>query len=168
MKKGLINIILLVLAITNIALTAIVVFAIVPAMNDTSQLVGKVAKAIDLEKEGQNQYTDGISIDDLELYNFTDKITVALKSTDKVHYAQFNMTLSLNKKDESYSTYKKKLETNESLMISDISNVVSQYTTKELQNNQEAILEEITETLRARYNNTTFIYSSSFVNIVFQ
>ena len=169
MKKGLINIILLVLAITNIALTAIVVFAIVPAMNDTSDLVGKVAKAIDLEKEGQDQYTDGISIDDLELYNFTDKITVALSGTDKnVHYAQFNMTLSLNKKDESYSTYKEKLVANESLMISDISNVVSKYTTNELKNNQEAILEEITEALQARYNNTSFIYSASFVNIVFQ
>ena len=55
MKKGLINIILLVLAITNVILTAIMVFAIVPAMNSTNNLVSKVASAIDLEKEGQKE-----------------------------------------------------------------------------------------------------------------
>lgn len=50
MKKGLLNLILLVIVITNVALTAILVFAIVPAMNATSDLVNKVAQAIDLEK----------------------------------------------------------------------------------------------------------------------
>ena len=43
MKKGLINIIIVILSVTNIILSAIIVFAVVPAMNSTSDLVNKVA-----------------------------------------------------------------------------------------------------------------------------
>ena len=170
MKKGLINIILLVLAITNIVLTAIMVFAVVPAMNSTSDLVNKVSSAIDLEKEGQKQYTDTISIDNLVVYNFTDKVTVALNgsSDNNVHYAQFGVTLSLDKTAEGYGDYNGRLSTDESRMITTIQNVVSKYTISEIQNNQKAILEEITLRLREMYNNTRFIYETAFVNIVFQ
>lgn len=170
MKKGLINIILLVLAITNVILTAIMVFAIVPAMNSTNNLVSKVASAIDLEKEGQKEYTDGISINNLETYDFSDKITVALNgsSDNNVHYAQFGITLSLDKEGEGYSEYHNKLTENEKLMTSAIANVVSKYTISEIQDNKQVILQEITAELRKLYNNTTFIYETSFVNIVFQ
>lgn len=164
MKKGLINIILLVLAVTNIILTAIVVFAIVPAMNNSNDLVKKVATAIDLEKEGNSQYTDKISIDDLVTHDFSDKLTVALNEDKK--YASFGVTLSLNKKDESYEKHNEKLEKNENLMKSTISNIVSKYTESEFLKNQEAILQEITISLREMYNNTTFIYDTSFVDVV--
>ena len=170
MKKGLINIILLVLAITNIVLTAIMVFAVVPAMNSTKDLVSKVSSAIDLEKELQDQYTDTISIDDVVVYNFSDKVTVALSgsSDNNVHYAQFGVTLSLDKTAEGYSDYKDRLTTDESRMITTIQNVVSKYTISEIQNNQAAILEEVTLKLREMYNNTKFIYETAFVNLVFQ
>lgn len=170
MKKGLINIILLVLAITNIVLTAIMVFAVVPAMNSANDLVSKISSAINLEKEGQDQYTDGISIDNLVVYNFESKVTVALSGStnDKVHYAQFGVTLSLDKTAEGYSDYNGKLATYESRMITTIQNVVSKYTITEIQSNQQAILEEITLRLREMYNNTMFIYETAFVNIVFQ
>lgn len=170
MKKGLINVILLVLAITNIVLTAIMVFAVVPAMNSANDLVSKVSSAINLEKENQDQYTDTISIDNLEVYNFENKVTVALSGStdDNVHYAQFGVTLSLDKKAEGYSDYKGRLTTDETRMITTIQNVVSKYTITEIQNNQSAILEEITLRLREMYNNTRFIYETAFVNIVFQ
>ncbi|MFG6327395.1 MAG: flagellar basal body-associated FliL family protein [Lachnospiraceae bacterium] len=170
MKKGLINIILLVLAITNIVLTAIMVFAVVPAMNSANDLVSKVSSAINLEKENQTQYTDGISIDNLIVYNFESKVTVALSgsSDDNVHYAQFGVTLSLDKTAEGYNDYKDRLATDETRMITTIQNVVSKYTITEIQNNQAAILEEITLKLREMYNNTMFIYDTAFVNIVFQ
>lgn len=176
MKKGLINIILLVLAITNIVLTAIMVFAVVPAMNSANDLVSKVSSAINLEKENQDQYTDGISIDNLIVYNFGEgngektKVTVALSgsSDDNVHYAQFGVTLSLDKTAEGYNDYKDRLATDESRMITTIQNVVSKYTITEIQNNQAAILEEVTLRLREMYNNTMFIYDTAFVNIVFQ
>lgn len=170
MKKGLINVILLILAVTNVVLTAIIVFAVVPAMNNTNDLVAKVSKAIDLEKEGNSQYTDNISIDDLVTYNFADKVTVSLAGStdDNVHYTQFGVTLSLNKNEEGYDTYKDKLAENEQLMSAKILKIVSKYTTAEVQNNQKAILQEITLALREMYNNTNFIYETSFVNIVFQ
>ncbi len=170
MKKGLINIILLVLAITNIVLTAIMVFAVVPAMNSANDLVSKVSSAINLEKENQTQYTDGISIDNLIVYNFESKVTVALSgsSDDNVHYAQFGVTLSLDKTAEGYNDYKDRLATDETRMITTIQNVVSKYTITEIQNNQAAIIEEITLKLREMYNNTMFIYDTAFVNIVFQ
>ncbi len=165
MKKGLINIILLVLAITNIVLTAIMVFAVVPAMNSANDLVSKVSSAINLEKENQTQYTDGISIDNLIVYNFESKVTVALSgsSDDNVHYAQFGVTLSLDKTAEGYNDYKDRLATDETRMITTIQNVVSKYTITEIQNNQAAILEEITLKLREMYNNTMFIYDTAFV-----
>lgn len=170
MKKGLINIILLVLAITNIVLTAIMVFAVVPAMNSANDLVSKVSSAINLEKENQDQYTDGISIDNLIVYNFESKVTVALSGStdDNVHYAHFGVTLSLDKTAEGYKDYKDRLATDESRMITTIQNVVSKYTITEIQNNQAAILEEVTLRLREMYNNTMFIYETAFVNIVFQ
>lgn len=170
MKKGFLNIIQLVLIITNVILTAIIVFAVVPAMNSTNDLVAKVSKAIDLEKEGTTQYTDSISIDDLVTYNFAEKVTVSLAGSkdNDVHYTQFGVTLSLNKKAEGYDTYKDKLSENEQLMSAKILKIVSKYTTSEVQNNQKAILQEITLALREMYNNTDFIYETSFVNIVFQ
>jgi flagellar basal body-associated protein FliL len=170
MKKGLINIILVVLALTNIVLSAIIVFAVVPAMNSTTDLVSKVADAIDLEKEGQNQLADGLSIDSISTFTFTDNLLVSLKAGDdaKSHYASFKLTLTLNKDDESYSKYISKLKDNEELMKSEVNKIVSKYTKYEVENNQEAILEEIVGSLRKLFNDTTFIYSAGFNNLVTQ
>lgn len=170
MKKGLINIILVVLALTNIVLSAIIVFAVVPAMNSTTDLVSKVANAIDLEKEGQNQLADGLSIDSISTFTFTDNLLVSLKAGDdaKSHYASFKLTLTLNKDDESYSKYISKLKDNEELMKSEVNKIVSKYTKYEVENNQEAILEEIVGSLRKLFNDSTFIYSAGFSNLVTQ
>lgn len=94
MKKGLFNIILLVLIVTNLVLTAIIGFAVVPAMKSSNAMVGKVAEAIDLEKEGQKQHTeDGkISIDNTDVFTFTDKFTVELNpgSDGKIMWRSLN------------------------------------------------------------------------------
>ena len=114
MKKGLLNLILLVLVITNVALTAILVFAVVPAMNATADLVSKVAEAIDLEKEVKDQASDTISIDKTATFTLTDKMSILLKASENgdQNYAQFSITLTLNKDDEAYSKYKDKLSEN--------------------------------------------------------
>ncbi len=170
MKKGLVNIIILVLAITNIVLSAIIVFAVVPAMNNTNDLVKKVAEAIDLEKEGKNQAADGLSIDNIDTFTFTDKLLISLKQGEdgKSHYATFKLTLTLDKTDESYEAYLEKLKANEALMKSEINKVVSKYTKYEVENNQEAILEEIVKNLRLLFDDTTFIYSAGFSDFVTQ
>ena len=134
MKKGLINLILLVLMITNVALTAILVFAVVPAMNSTTELVGKVAKAIDLEKELKDQKNETISIDKTATYTFSEKMPILLKTSDNgdQNFAQIQVTLTLNTEDEAYKKYEGKLSENENLMMIEVNRVLGGYTAEQL------------------------------------
>ena len=50
MKKSLLNIITLVLVLTNTVLTAIMVVVVIQSMNSSNAVISKVAQAIDLEK----------------------------------------------------------------------------------------------------------------------
>lgn len=172
MKKSLFNIILLVLLVTNLAMTAIIVFAIVPSVKSSNELVGKVAAAIDLEKEGKSQHVgEGqISIDDTDLFTFDDKFTVELNplSDGKSHIAVFKLTLTLDKSNEDYKKYKAKLSDYEELMRTKISGIVSKYNETEVVNNKDQILEELRDALREMYNNSTFIYSVGFGDFVTQ
>lgn len=172
MKKSLFNIILLVLLVTNLALTVIIVFAVVPSVKNSSDLVGKVAAAIDLEKEGRKQHVgEGqISIDDTDIFTFADKFTVELNpgSDGKSHIAVFKLTLTLDKSNEDYEKYKEKLSDYEELMRTKVSGIVSKYSETEAVNNKEQILEEIKDVLREMYNNSTFIYSVGFGDFMTQ
>lgn len=172
MKKGLFNIILLVLLVTNLILTAIIVFAVVPSVMDSNDMVKRVAAAVDLEKEGEKQHTedDKISIDDTDIFTFEDQFTVTLNpGTDgKSHIAVFKLTLTLNKKDEDYAKYKAKLNSYEELMRSKVDDVVSKHTDTEVINNKDAISQEIRDALREMYNNSTFIYSVGFGDFMTQ
>ena len=134
MKKGLLNLLLLVLMITNVALTAVLVFAIVPAMNSTTDLVGKVAKAIDLEKELKDQKNETISIDKTATYTFSEKMPILLKTSDNgdQNFAQIQVTLTLNTEDEGYDKYKDKLSENENLMMIEVNRVLGSYTAEQL------------------------------------
>ena len=49
MKKGLINMIAMVLTLVNLILTGLLVFAIVPAMQSTNSVVTKIGEIIDLD-----------------------------------------------------------------------------------------------------------------------
>lgn len=170
MKKGLMNTLILVLAIMNIVLSAIIVFAVVPAMNSTTEFVSKIASAVDLEKENKKQYTEGISIDNAKTYSFAEKMTVTLKtgSSGKSNYASFKVVMTLNKEDESYEKYNSKLSANEELMRSTVEDVVKKYTKTELESNRDAIEEEVRDALRVMYNETTFIYDVSLSGLVTQ
>ena len=170
MKKGLMNTLILVLCVMNIILTSVIVFAVVPAMNSTTELVKKIASAIDLEKEAKKQYTDGISIDSVVTYSFKEKMTVTLKASEngKSNYAQFSVVMTLNKEDENYEKYKDKLSSNEKLMRSAVEDVIKQYTKTELLNNRDAIEEEVTLALRKMYNETEFIYEVSLGELITQ
>ena len=170
MKKGLINLILLVLMVTNVALTAILVFAVVPAMNSTTELVGKVAQAIDLEKELKDQKNETISIDKTDTYTFSEKMPILLKTSDNgdQNFAQVQVTLTLNKDDEAYSKYKDKLSENENLMMIEVNRVLSGYTAEQLSDpeiKEQATL-AIRDALRDMFNETEFIYSVGFSSFV--
>lgn len=168
MKKGLLNLILLILVITNVALTAILVFAVVPAMNATSELVSKVAEAIDLEKELKDQASESISIDKTATFTFAEKMSILLKTSDngKQNYAQFSITLTLNKDDEAYEKYKDTLADNEQLMRTEINRVVAGYTAEQLAADKTQVTNEIRDALRNLFNETEFIYSVGFSDFV--
>ena len=170
MKKGLLNLILLVLVITNVALTAILVFAIVPAMNSTTALVKKVAEAIDLEKELKDQQSDTISIDQTQTYSFTDVMTIRLKTAEdgSSHHARFKLTLVLNKEDEDFSVYEPKLATFEELMRSRVNDIMDNYTAKELTTNKELIAIAVRDELRDLFDESEFIYSVGFSDLIIQ
>jgi flagellar basal body-associated protein FliL len=170
MKKGLINLILLVLMITNVALTAILVFAVVPAMNSTTELVGKVAKAIDLEKELKDQKNETISIDKTATYTFSEKMPILLKTSDNgdQNFAQIQVTLTLNTEDEAYKKYEGKLSENENLMMIEVNRVLGGYTAEQLSDAEikEQATKEIRDALRDLFNETEFIYSVGFSSFV--
>ena len=63
MKKNILTIIIMASCLLNLILTAVIVFAVVPTMNKTSQLVDKVATAIDLETD--EEASGDYSIDNL-------------------------------------------------------------------------------------------------------
>lgn len=170
MKKGLINLLLLVLMITNVALTAILVFAVVPAMNSTTELVSKVAKAIDLEKELKDQKNETISIDKTSTYTFSEKMPILLKTSDNgdQNFAQIQVTLTLNKEDEGYSKYESKLSENENLMMIEVNRILGGYTAEQLSDAEikEQATKEIRDALRDMFNETEFIYSVGFSSFV--
>ena len=170
MKKGLINLILLVLMITNVALTAILVFAVVPAMNSTTELVGKVAKAIDLEKELKDQKNETISIDKTATYTFSEKMPILLKTSDNgdQNFAQIQVTLTLNTEDEAYKKYEGKLRENENLMMIEVNRVLGGYTAEQLSDAEikDQATKEIRDALRDLFNETEFIYSVGFSSFV--
>ncbi len=170
MKKGLINLILLVLVITNVALTAILVFAVVPAMNATSDLVGKVADAIDLEKELKNQQSDTLSIDQTKIYTFTEKMSIILSPSKdgSKNYAQFKVVLTLNKEDENFKEYEPQLVTYEDLMRERVNTIMAGYTAEELTaaGGKAQALIEIRDALRKLFDETEFIYSAGFSEFV--
>ncbi len=168
MKKGMLNIVIFVLIFTNVILTAILVFAIVPAMSSTNDLVSKVALAIDIQKEKEKIDTGTIPINQTEIYNFSEKLTIPLKkgTNTQSNYAVVNVSLSLNTKDPDYTKYKSKLSTNESLMKSEVNTVIMQYTIDEFNSSQDAVLSEILARLRELFDDTTFIYKVSFSSVV--
>lgn len=168
MKKGLVNLIILVFAVTNVALTAILVFAIVPAMNATSDLVAKVAEAIDLEKELKDQQSDTISIDKTKTFTFAEKMSILLKPSEdgSQNYAQFQVVLILNKEDENFDKYESQLTTYEHYMRTEVNNVLAGYTAEELAINKSYAANEVRDALRKLFNETEFIYSVGFSDFV--
>ena len=72
MKKNILTIVIMAASLLNLVLTIVIVFAVVPTMNKTSQLVDKVATAIDLETKEEE--AGDYSIESLEPYSITFEI----------------------------------------------------------------------------------------------
>ena len=114
MKKNILTIIIMASCLLNLILTAVIVFAVVPTMNKTSQLVDKVATAIDLETD--EEASGDYSIDNLEPYSiaFENKQTINLKPDEGDNTSHFavleGVTISFNKEAEDYKEVSERYE----------------------------------------------------------
>jgi flagellar FliL protein len=102
MKKNLMTVITMVLCLVNLILTAVVVFAVVPEINNVNSLIAKVSEAIELDvKTGSD--ADGastVSIDNQSLYkvNAGESMNINLKDSadGSSHVAVVKVTVTMN------------------------------------------------------------------------
>ena len=118
MKKNILTIVIMAASLLNLVLTIVIVFAVVPTMNKTSQLVDKVATAIDLETKEEE--AGDYSIESLEPYSITfeNKQTINLKPDEGDKESHFDIlegvTISFNTEAEDYK------EVSESVKAKDV------------------------------------------------
>jgi len=156
MKKNLLNIIILVLVLTNTVLNGILVFVILKPMQDTGKMVDKICKVLDLELEADKNDIDiaDIPIEDLDYFALDEKLTVPLKRTsDGVqHYAQIYRSLALYTKHDDYAKFKDNLINQKAAITQHIQDVIQQYTYSEMLSNPEIIRREAAKELQELYD----------------
>ena len=152
MKKSMLNVITLALVLINLVLTVILTFSIVSTTKKTDNLIVKVAEIIDLDVGGGLSSEDTnskLGVNDLETVDVknsddTTKITLSLlDSNNKIHYAQVNVTLTLNKKSKDYEAKRASIDSGMQLIVNNVNFVVSSYTydtALQNKNNMEAQL----------------------------
>lgn len=165
MKKNLMSILILALLVVNIVLTSIMMFSVVGANKSTTELVKKIATAINLELNPGGSETE-VPISDMVPYNIADAMTIMLKSTDEnQHYMQLSVTLQMNKKNKDYKKYVETLSTNEQVIKGCINEVISSHTLEEVQNDMDSLRSEILTRIQREYNNSEFIYKVVFSDV---
>ena len=110
---------------------------------------------------------------DIAIYDISEKMTIPLKveknadGQEEVHYFISNITLSMNTKDKGYKTYGSSLEDRESLIKSEINDVIGQHTVDEARNNQDQIRDEILTRIQNMFE-SEFIFNVTFSDTMVQ
>ena len=178
MKKNLISIVILALLIVNIVLTAIMMFSVTGTSRKTAALVDNIATALNLELEANGNGEDTqkvvVPMSDIATYDISEKMTIPLKiekdadgNDGDPHYFIAVITLSMNTKDKDYKTYGEAMVDRESLIKSEINDVIGQYTVDEARNNQDQIRAEILERIQTMFD-SEFIFNVAFSDIMIQ
>lgn len=169
MKKNLISVIILALLIVNIVLTAIMMFSVTGTARKTSALVDNIARALNLELTARgDEGKTAVPISDIATYDIAE-MTIELQrgEDDKQHFFVGSITLSMNMKDEDYKKYGEEMESRESLIKSEITDVISSYTAEEARSSQDAIKEEILKRIQTMFD-SEFVFNVAFSDIVIQ
>ena len=158
------------LVLANLILTAILAFTIIPQTKKSNELIDQVCSAINIELEGgQNKDGSQVPIEDIEVYNITDNFTVTLSPNGdgKKHYAIFSVGLSLNTKSEGYKTYEGTtgLTEKETIIRSEINEIVGSYTIDEFESDEKAVKKEILEAMQDMFGGTDFIVGVNFSSV---
>ncbi|MBH1941996.1 flagellar basal body-associated FliL family protein [Mobilitalea sibirica] len=168
MKKNILTIIILAMALINVVLSAVIIFVIVPTSNKTNNLVSKVAQIIDLELESPDADQAQISVSDIETYDIEEKLTINLKKSDsKNHYAILYVALSINKKHKDTVTLQPLIQENETIIKEMIRDEFTKYTIDEVDANKNAIKDRILARIQ-EYFESDFIINVSFGNLILE
>lgn len=169
MKKNILTIIIMAIALVNTVLTALLIFTIVPSANRTNKLVDKVAAIVDLELESVKE-EDQLSVADITGFEIDEKLTINLVSTDdELHYAQLKVSLSMNSKDKDFEALNPKVQENVNAIKEIVTDVFSKYTLEQAQKkeNKDAIKKEVLTQIQD-YFHSDFIIAVSFGNLLLQ
>lgn len=172
MKKNMMSIIILALLVVNIALTAVMMFSVVPAANRTNKIVKDVAAVMNLELSSTMGGSDAeVPIEDTLTYEIADKMTIPLRkgADEKDHYAVVSISLAMNTKNEDYEKFgsQESMLERESLIKNEINEVVGSYTLEEAQTNTQAVQTAILDRIQNLFG-SKFIYKVVFRNVIFQ
>lgn len=171
MKKNMLTIIVIALTAINVILSAVLVFAVVPASNRTTKLVNQVASIINLELEASsNGVSEAVDPRDVETYIIESKLTFNLlrSANGSDHYAAIDsITLSINKSSKDYGKLNKTIEANSNFITDIVTEVVSSYTYDDAISKKEEMKAEILERIQSHFN-SEFIFSVSLNNLCFQ
>lgn len=173
MKKNLISIIILALLIVNIALTAVMMFSVVPANNKAIALITDVAAAMELDLSDPNLAAataeKTVSVEDTVTYDIPDQMTISMRKGEdgKDHYAIVSVSLCMDSKSEDYKKYGADIASTESMIKNEINDAIGSLTYEEAQvmttaEIQDAVLKKI----QAMYG-SAFIYKVVFRDIMF-
>ncbi len=168
MKKNLISVIILALLIVNIALTSVMLFSVTSTNKATAEMVMKVAGAMDMEvssMEGEGP-APMVPMEKVVPYTIADTMTILLKRGDdgQDYYIMVAVTLSMNSDHEDYATYGETIAEKESLIKSEIINVVSQYTMEEARADEQGMKDAILKRIQEMFN-SDFIFKVDFNDV---
>lgn len=171
MKKNMLTIVVIALSAINLVLSAVLVFAVVPASNKTSRLVEQVSSIINLELESvSGEAVENVNPADVENYKIDQKLTFNLmRSGDgSDHYAALDsISLSINKASKDYSKLNSTIAANESFITDIVSEVVSSYNYDDAIASREEMKAKILEKVQGHFK-SNFIFSVSLNNLCFQ
>lgn len=156
MKKNILTIVIMAATLMNLVLTIVLIFAVMPAMNKTGNLVDKVASVIDLEIDSDKDEEEDYAITDLVTYpvEYETAKTINLQKDPgdtSAHYAQLNgIVISFNPNAEDYSDIYAAVEST-SVYIEDIVvATIGEYTVTTI--NESAVKQEAVKRIQERYN----------------
>lgn len=174
MKKSMLNVITLALVLINLILTVLLTFSIVSTTKKTDNLITKIAEIIDLDvggglaNAGSNNEEPGVSdLETIDVANSdgTTKITLSLlDSSNKIHYAQVSVVITLNKKSKDYEEKRASIDSGMQLIVNNVNTVVGSYTYDTALQNKNLMETELLSKLQNLFQ-TDMIYNVA-INLV--
>ncbi len=168
MKKNLISVIILALLVVNIALTSVMLFSVTSTNKKTSDMILKITGAMDMQVSSMEGAApaSAVAMKDVVTYDIADTMTIPLKKGDdgEEYYFMVAVTFSMDSTREDYKTYGETISEKESLIKSEIIDVVGNYTIDEARADQEGIKAEILSRVQEMFG-SDFIFAVDFSDV---